>query len=221
MSPASKQEVLTALRTSGIVAVIRTENPKDLVAVSRALGEGGVQFVEVTMTIQGAIGLIGEMVTQLKDSNVFVGAGTVLDAATAGAVIDAGAHFVVGPGYDPEVVKLCNAKGVLVIQGALTPNEIIAAWKGGTDVVKLFPANLGGPDYIRALKEPLPQIEILPTKGVDFETAEAYLRAGSIAVGVGGALVSKAMISGRDYATITKNAERFSRIVQEARAKKP
>jgi 2-dehydro-3-deoxyphosphogluconate aldolase/(4S)-4-hydroxy-2-oxoglutarate aldolase len=221
MSTVSKQEVLTALRTSGIVAVIRTENPQDLVAVSKALGEGGVQFVEVTMTTPGAIGIIGEMEAQLKNSEIFVGAGTVLDVATARAVIDAGAHFVVGPGYDPEIVKLCNAKGVLVIQGALTPSEIINAWKGGTDVVKLFPADLGGPDYIKAIKEPLPQVEILPTKGVNFETAEAYLRAGSIAVGVGGALVSKAMITSRDYSGITKNAERFSRIVREARTKKP
>jgi 2-dehydro-3-deoxyphosphogluconate aldolase/(4S)-4-hydroxy-2-oxoglutarate aldolase len=216
-----KQEVLAALRSSGIVAVIRTENPKDLVAVSKALGKGGVRFVEVTMTTQGAIGIIGEMVTQLKNSNIFVGAGTVLDAATARAVIDAGVHFVVGPGYDPEVVKLCNERGVLVIQGALTPNEIIIAWKGGTDVVKLFPANLGGPDYIKAVKEPLPQVEILPTKGVDLETLEAYLRAGSIAVGVGGALVSQAMMTGRDYPSITKNAERFSRIVREQRGQKP
>ncbi len=219
MSAAPKQEVLIALRTSGVVAVIRTENPKDLVAVSKALGEGGVQFVEVTMTTPGAIGIIGEMVTQLKNSSIFVGAGTVLDAATARAVIDVGAHFVVGPGYDPEVVKLCNAQDILVIQGGLTPTEIINAWKGGADVVKLFPANLGGPDYIRAIKEPLPQVEILPTKGVDFETVEAYLRAGSIAVGVGGALVSKEMITARDYSSITKNAERFSRIVREARAK--
>ncbi len=217
----SKQEVLAALRTSGIVAVIRTENPRDLVAVSKALAKGGVQFVEVTMTTQGAIGIIGEMVTQLKNSSIFVGAGTVLDAATARAVLDAGVHFVVGPGYDPEVVKLCNARGVLVIQGALTPNEIIVAWKGGTDVVKLFPASLGGPDYIKAVKEPLPQVEILPTKGVDFETVEAYLRAGSIAVGVGAALVSKEMITARDYSSITKNAERFSRIVREQRTKKP
>jgi 2-dehydro-3-deoxyphosphogluconate aldolase/(4S)-4-hydroxy-2-oxoglutarate aldolase len=217
----SKQEVLAALRSSGIVAVIRTENPKDLVAVSKALGKGGVQFVEVTMTTQGAIGIIGEMVTQLKDSNIFVGAGTVLDAATAREVIDAGVNFVVGPGYDTEVVKLCNARGVLVIQGALTPTEIISAWKGGTDVVKLFPANLGGPEYIKAVKEPLPQVEILPTKGVDFETAAAYLSAGSIAVGVGGALVSKEMITGRDYSSITKNAERFSQIVREHRTMKP
>ena len=216
----SKQTLLTSLRSSGIVAIIRTKSPKDLVAVSRALSEGGVRFVEITMTVPGACDIIRDAVVQLKDVEVFIGAGTVTDAATAEAVIAAGAKFVVGPGYDPEVVKLCNARDIVVMPGAVTPHEILTAWKGGADVVKIFPAKyFGGPDYIKAVREPLPQIELLPTNGIDFETAGAYLRAGSIAVGAGRALLSEAMIATGDYALITENAKRFSRIVREAREK--
>lgn len=214
---AMKQEVLTALRASGVVAVIRTENPRDLVAVAEALGKGGVRFVEITMTVPGALEIIRDAVAQLRDARLYIGAGTVLDATTARAAIIAGAHFVVGPGFDPETVKLCATYGVVVMPGAFTPHEILAAWRGGADVVKVFPADLGGPDYIKTVKEPLPQVELLPTKGIDLTNAGAYLKAGAIAVGVGGALVSKALIAARDYARITANAEKFSAIVREAR----
>jgi len=214
---AMKQEVLTALRASGVVAVIRTENPRDLVAVAEALGKGGVRFVEITMTVPGALEIIRDAVAQLRDARLYIGAGTVLDATTARAAIIAGAHFVVGPGFDPETVKLCATYGVVVMPGAFTPHEILAAWRGGADVVKVFPADLGGSDYIKTVKEPLPQVELLPTKGIDLTNAGAYLKAGAIAVGVGGALVSKALIAARDYARITANAEKFSAIVREAR----
>ena len=214
---ATKQAVLAALRESGVVAVIRTENPGDLVAVARALARGGVRFVEITMTVPGALEIIRDAVAQLKDERVFIGTGTVLDATTARAAILAGASFVVGPGFDAETVKLCNTYGVVVMPGAYTPHEILCAWKGGADVVKVFPADLGGPDYIKTVKEPLPQIELLPTKGVDTKTAGAFLKAGAIAVGAGGALVSKALMAAKDYARITENAEQFSRIVRESR----
>jgi 2-dehydro-3-deoxyphosphogluconate aldolase/(4S)-4-hydroxy-2-oxoglutarate aldolase len=214
---ATKQAVLTALRESGVVAVIRTESPGDLVAVARALARGGVRFIEITMTVPGALEIIRDAVAELKDERVFIGAGTVLDATTARAAILAGAAFVVGPGFDAETVKLCNTYGVVVMPGAYTPHEILSAWKGGADVVKVFPADLGGPDYIKTVKEPLPQIELLPTKGVDTKTAGAFLKAGAIAVGAGSALVSKALMSAKDYARITENAEQFSRIVREIR----
>ena len=212
-----KQEVLNSLRTTGIVAVIRTETPGDLVAVARALSEGGVRFVEITMTTPGALDIIREAVAQLKDANVFIGAGTVLDAETARAAIIAGAHFVVGPAFDPEVVRVCKTYGVLVMLGALTPQEILNAWKQGADVVKVFPADIGGPGYIKTIKEPLPQVELLPTKGVDLNTAGAFIKAGAIAVGAGSALVSKALMAAKDYARITENARKFSQIVREAR----
>ena len=212
-----KQEVINSLRQTGIVAVIRTETPGDLVAVARALSEGGVQFVEITMTTPGALDIIREAVAQLQDAKVFIGAGTVLDAETARAAIIAGAQFIVSPGFDQETVRVCNTYGVVVMPGALTPQEILHAWKHGADVVKVFPADIGGPGYIKTIKEPLPQIELLPTKGVDLNTAGAFLKAGAIAVGAGAALVSKALMAAKDYARITENAQKFSQIVREAR----
>lgn len=217
---AKKHEVLAALRNSGAVAVIRTENPEDLAAVARALGAGGVKFVEITMTVPGALDIIRDAVAQLKDTDVFIGAGTVLDAQTTRAAIIAGAQFIVSPGCDPETVKLCNTYGVVVMPGAFTPHEILQAHKCGADVVKVFPADLGGPDYIKTIKEPLPQIELLPTKGIDFDTAAAFVKAGAIAVGAGSCLVSKALIASKDYKRITENAERFTRVVREAKGGK-
>jgi 2-dehydro-3-deoxyphosphogluconate aldolase / (4S)-4-hydroxy-2-oxoglutarate aldolase len=215
-----KHEIMAALRGSGAVAIIRTENPTDLVTVSRALAEGGIKFVEITMTVPGALEIIRDAVAQLKDIEVYIGAGTVLDAQTARAAIIAGAQFIVSPGFDPETVKLCNTYGIPVMAGGFTPNEILQAWKGGADVVKVFPADIGGPGYLKALKEPFPQIELLPTKGVDFDTAAAYIMAGVIAVGAGSCLVNKALIAAKDYARITANAKRFVQIVRDAKGSK-
>lgn len=212
-----KDEVLTQLRQTGVVAVLRTDNPTDLVAVAKALGAGGVKFIEITMTIPGALGIIQEAANQLRDDGMFIGAGTVLDAATARAVILAGAQFVVGPVFDLETVRLCNSYSVAVMPGAQTPTEVFQAWKAGADVVKIFPGDIGGPDYLKTLKEPLPQVELLPTKGVDFNTASAYIKAGAIAVGTGSALVGKALIAAKDYATITANAKKFAQLVREAK----
>jgi 2-dehydro-3-deoxyphosphogluconate aldolase / (4S)-4-hydroxy-2-oxoglutarate aldolase len=217
---AKKHEVLASLRESGVVAVIRTENPSDLVAVSRALAAAGVKFVEITMTVPGALDVIRDAVNELKGTDVFIGAGTVLDGPTARAAIIAGAQFVVGPGFDAEMIRVCNTYGIAVMPGALTPSEVIQAWRAGADVVKIFPADIGGPDYLKTLKEPLPQVELLPTKGVDFNTAGAFIRAGAIAVGTGSALVPKSLIAAKQFSTITENAERFTRIVREAKAAK-
>jgi 2-dehydro-3-deoxyphosphogluconate aldolase/(4S)-4-hydroxy-2-oxoglutarate aldolase len=214
---AKKHEVLASLRSSGVVAVIRTENPEDLASVSRALSEGGVKFIEITMTVPGALEIIRDAVAQLKNTDVFIGAGTVLDAPTARAAIIAGAQFVVGPVFDLETVRLCNSYGVVVMPGAFTPTEIFQAWKNGADVVKVFPADVGGPGYLKAVKEPLPQIELLPTKGVDSETAGAYIKAGAIAVGAGSLLVSKALIAAKQYSRITENAAQLVRVVREAK----
>jgi 2-dehydro-3-deoxyphosphogluconate aldolase / (4S)-4-hydroxy-2-oxoglutarate aldolase len=212
-----KHEVLASLRDSGVVAVIRTENPADLVTVSKALAKGGVKFVEITMTVPGAVEIIRDAVAQLKDTDVIIGAGTVLDAQTARAVIIAGAQFVVGPVFDEETVRLCNSYGVAVMPGAFTPSEIFQAWKAGADCVKVFPAAIGGPDYLKTIKEPMPQIELLPTKGVDFETAAAYIKAGAIAVGAGTNLVNKALIAAKQYDQITANAEKMIQIVRDAK----
>jgi len=216
----AKHEVMAALRESGVVAVIRTENPGDLVSVCRALDKGGVKFVEITMTVPGALDIIHEAVGQLKDTDVCVGAGTVLDAETARATILAGAAFVVGPSFEAEMVRVCQTYGVVVMPGAFTPTEIVTAWKSGADVIKVFPADIAGPGYLKTIKGPLPQVDLMPTGGVDFETAEAFIKAGAIAVGAGGCLVNKALMAAKDYAKITENAERFTRIVREAKGGK-
>jgi 2-dehydro-3-deoxyphosphogluconate aldolase / (4S)-4-hydroxy-2-oxoglutarate aldolase len=217
---AKKHEVMASLRDSGVIAVLRTENPEDLVSVAKALSEGGVKFIEITMTVPGALDIIHDAVKLLKDTEVFIGAGTVLDAPTARAAIIAGSQFVVGPVFDAETVRLCNSYGIVVMPGALTPTEIFQAWKAGADVVKVFPGDIGGPAYLKTIKEPLPQIELLPTKGVDFDTAAAYIKAGAIGVGAGSALVSKAMIASKQYAKMTENAARMVQIVREAKGGK-
>jgi 2-dehydro-3-deoxyphosphogluconate aldolase / (4S)-4-hydroxy-2-oxoglutarate aldolase len=217
---ATKHQVLASLRTCGVVAVIRTENPQDLAAVAKALSDGGVHFVEITLTVPGAIEIIRDAVAQLKGTEAVIGAGTVLDAQSTRSAILAGAQFIVSPAFDPETVKLCNTYGVVVMPGAFTPHEILQAWKGGADVVKIFPADIGGPGYLKTVKEPLPQIELLPTKGIDFDTAAAYIKAGAIAVGTGSALVNKTLIAAKEYSRITENAKRFIEIVRQARGGK-
>ncbi len=211
-----KEEVLGALRATGVVAVIRTEHSSDLVSVAQALSAGGVRLVEITLTVPGALDVIRDSVARLG-KKAYVGAGTVLDAAAAHDAIDAGAAFVVSPGLDAQTVALCNEAGIAVMPGAFTPHEILQAWKAGADVVKVFPADLGGPEYIKTVKEPLPQVELLPTKGITLDSAPAFIRAGAVAVGAGGALVSGAMIRSKEYTRITENASSFIRAVRAAR----
>jgi len=214
----TKQKVLDALRDTGIIAVIRTDNPGDLVGAAKALCEGGVRLIEITMTIPGALKIIEEAVSQLKHEDVYIGAGTVLDSETARAVILAGGKFAVAPIFSQSMVTLCNRYSVTVMAGALTPQEIFNAWEGGSDVVKVFPANIGGPAFIKSVKEPLPQIELLPTKGVTLQNIPDFIKAGAIGVGVGRELIGNDLIKGRDYRQIKENAERFIRVVQSAKA---
>lgn len=215
---ANKQQTLDALRHDGVVAVIRTEDPDALVSVAKALHEGGIRFVEITMTVPGAIEVIRDAVRQLPDIDVYIGAGTVLDTETARLAILAGSRYVVSPAYDQEVINMCHSYGVAAIPAGLTPSEIFRAWKGGADVVKVFPAkSVGGPDYLKAVKGPLPSVELLPSGGVDFETAPLYIKAGAFAVAVGGAVVGKELIASGDCRTITKNAQRMINLVREAR----
>ena len=215
-----KQEVLTVLKESGVVAVIRTDNASDLIDVSKALRKGGVKFIEITMTVPGALGVIQEAVSRLEGEEVFIGAGTVLDAETARAAILAGASYIVGPTFNQEVVELCNRYGIVVMPGAYTPLEILNAWQSGGDIVKVFPAGIGGPRFFKDIKGPLPQIDLLPTGGVDLETAPQFIKAGACAIGVGGALVGKALIENRDYRAITKNAQKFIEVVRQAKGGK-
>jgi len=216
----NKHEIMTALRQTGVIVVVRTESADDLLSVAKALHDVGVKFIEITMTVPDALGVIREAVRVLKDRDVYIGAGTVLDAETARMAILAGSSFIVGPAFDKGMVDLCRTYGVLVMAGGLTPNEIVNAWKGGADVVKVFPVkSVGGAEYLKAVKQPLPQVELVPTNGVDFETAASFIKAGAIAVGVGNAIVSKALISGKEFGTITANARRMIEVVRMARGR--
>ncbi len=213
------QEVLATLEETGVVAVIRVEDPENLTEVSRALCAGGVRLVEITMTVPGALALIAAVSASLSDT-VLIGAGTVLDAATARMAILAGARFVVGPSFDPEVVAMCKLYDTPVMPGCLTPTEIATAWKAGADVVKIFPGRVGTPEYFQDLKGPFPQVRMMPTGNVDLVTTPAYIKAGAVAVGVGKALVDPRATAARQYKVITDNAVTFRRLVQEARGRR-
>ncbi len=211
-----KIQVLDELYKTGVVAVIRADQSVTLIQTAEALIAGGVKFIEFTMTIPNAMQIISESTQRLK-GQCFIGAGTVIDSETARTAILAGAQYVVGPSFDEGMVRLCNSYDVMVMPGAYTPTEMLHAWKNGADIVKIFPADLGGPTLFKDLKGPFPQIKILPTGGVTFDTAAAFIKAGAYAVGVGGALADKKLIADGNFAQITENAKRFVEIVGEAR----
>ena len=179
------QQVMSRIRDVGVVPVIRAESADEAARVIDAIRAGGVSVLEITMTVPGAVALIAEVARRVGDDAV-VGAGTVLDAETARACILAGARFVVSPALDLGTIACCRRYSVPVMPGALTPTEVVAAWQAGADIVKVFPANaLGGASYIKALKAPLPQIELCPTGGVSLDTAADFIKAGASALGVG------------------------------------
>lgn len=184
---------------------------------AEAVCAGGIPIVEVTMTVPGAIELIAELGTSIG-REVLVGAGTVLDAQTAARCLDAGAQFVVSPGYDPETIGFVKSRNVLIMAGALTPTEVIGAWKAGSDFVKIFPCgSMGGAKYIKALKGPLPQVPMIPTGGVNLETAADLIRAGSEALGIGGELVSVPALAAGNTKPITEAARKYVAIIEETR----
>ena len=201
----------------GIIPVVRAASTREAILGVEAVTAGGIPIVEVTMTVPGALSVIGELVkTMGKDT--MVGAGTVLDAETARRCMNAGAEFIVSPGFDPATVQLVKEQDKLVMAGALTPTEVITAWKAGSDFVKIFPCgNLGGPKYIKALKGPLPQVPMIPTGGVSLETAADFIRAGAAALGIGGELISPSALKSGDTSEITKIAQLFLAAVAEAR----
>jgi len=207
---------LHRMRESGIVAVVRASSSDELTEVARALQEGGVDCVEITMTTPKALRAIEAVADALGDS-VLVGVGSVLDPETARAAILAGAEFVVGPVLNVDVIQLCRRYSKIVVPGAFTPTEILRAWEAGADVVKVFPAGVGGPSYFKAIKGPLPQVRLTPTGGVNLDTAGEFLRAGAEFLGVGSDLVRKDLLAKRDYAGIQKIAAEYRRVVDAAR----
>jgi len=213
----NRTEVFQRIIEVGIIPVIRGTSAEDALLAAEAVSRGGIPIVEITMTVHGAIEAIRDLVKQ-RGADMLIGAGTVLDAQTARRCLEAGAQFLASPGLDLDTVKLARSQGTVIFAGALTPTEVIAAWKAGSDFVKVFPCNaLGGARYIASLKGPLPDVPLVPSGGVSLETAPELLLAGSAALAVGGELLDTAAIKARQFDSITQNARRFISLVQKAR----
>ncbi|HEX7380191.1 MAG TPA: bifunctional 4-hydroxy-2-oxoglutarate aldolase/2-dehydro-3-deoxy-phosphogluconate aldolase [Pirellulales bacterium] len=208
---------LDQLLDRAVVAIIRSSDASKLVDVAEALVAGGVSVMEVTFTVPRAHKVLEKVADQLGD-RVLLGAGTVLDAATARIAILAGAEFIVSPIVSQEVIACCRRYSKLSLPGALTPTEIMNAWEAGADIVKIFPSEVTGPAYLKAVHAPLPQVRLMPTGGVNLETAADYLRAGACALGIGGSLVESKAVAAGDFARIENLARQYMAIVRETRA---
>ncbi len=213
----NKAQIINQIRETGIVPVIRAASEGEARKLIEAILEGGISIFEVTMTVPNAVSLIQSLVTDFGDTAI-IGAGTVLDAETAQNCLAAGAKFVVSPALNLSVIEICRQTNTAVFPGALTPTEIITAWQAGADAVKIFPANaVGGANYLKAIKAPLPQIELMPTGGVTLATVGDFIRAGAIAVGVGSDLADVPAIRTGESEKVTKAARAFVKAVREAR----
>lgn len=212
----TKLEIIERLLDPGIIAIIRADSSDQLVAVADALRTGGVTAMEITMTTPNALQALAEVTAKLR-GQVVMGVGSVLDPETCRAAILAGAEFVVTPVTKPEVIRLCNRYGKPVASGAFTPTECLLAQESGADFVKLFPAEFGGPKYIRTILAPLPMLQIIPTGGVTPDTAGEFLAAGCVALGAGSSLVSKEILANRDWRALTARAAEFVEAVKRKR----
>jgi 2-dehydro-3-deoxyphosphogluconate aldolase/(4S)-4-hydroxy-2-oxoglutarate aldolase len=200
----------------GIVAVLRAPSGELLVDVAEALLAGGVETIEVTFTVPRAQQVLEQVADRLGDK-IVLGAGTVLDPETARTAILAGARFIVSPTVNLDVIRLCRRYSRLVMPGALTPTEILTAWDAGADIVKVFPSDLTGPGYLKAIHAPLPQVRLMPTGGVNLQTAADFLRAGACALGVGSSLVDPQGIANREFDKLTALARQYVEIVRQVR----
>lgn len=216
MSKELREGIVRQIADGGVVAVIRLQDGSKLRAVVNALARGGITALEVTMTVPRAIELIAEIAPSLPPG-FLLGAGTVVDPDTARAAVKAGARYIVSPVFRPAVVEAAHAAGAAAMPGCFSPTEILAAWDAGADVVKVFPATALGPGYFKDLKGPMPHVRLMPTGGVSLENAAEWIRAGAVAVGVGGALVDPKLVAAGDFAGITERARRFVERVRQAR----
>ena len=205
----TKSDVLATLRTIGLVPVLRASSVAQALALAEAIAAGGVTVLEVTMTVPGALKVMRSLVKDRPD--ILIGAGTVLDPETARMCILEGARFVVSPALNTRTIEMCQRYSIAALPGALTPTEIVTAWQAGADVVKVFPASaMGGASYLKSVKAPLSQVELIPTGGVSLTTALDFLKAGAFALGVGADLVNPAAPA----AEVTSNAARYLEIVR-------
>lgn len=216
--PRTKEQLFKTVADAGVVAVIRAQSKDQLLDIAKALLDGGVPAIEVTMSTPKAIAGI-EMLADKYGDQAVVGVGTILDAATCADAIHAGAQFVVSPAFDPEIVATTKRYGKISIPGAFTPTEILRAWTAGADVVKVFPSTTLGPGYFKDILAPLPQLKLTPTGGVDQKNVADWIKAGAVFVGAGSSLVSKDAMAKSDWAAITKNAQEFVEAIKATRAK--
>ena len=208
---------LQRIEKTGVIAVIRAESPGQALKTTEAVMKGGIDIIEITLTVPGAIEVIAELNRTYPMQEILLGAGTVLDAETARAVVLAGARFIVSPGFSLEVVKLCNRYQLVSMQGCMTVTEIITAMEAGTDVIKLFPGDAFGPSVIKAFKGPLPQADFIPTGGVSLDNVGQWIANGCVAVGVGGELTRGTKTG--DFDQVSQTARDFVEKVKEARMK--
>jgi 2-dehydro-3-deoxyphosphogluconate aldolase/(4S)-4-hydroxy-2-oxoglutarate aldolase len=213
----TREQIQQTIVATGIIPVIRATSAEAALQAAEAVSRGGISVVEITMTVPNAIRVMEKVAEQLG-GQVLLGAGTVLDPETARAAILAGAEFIVAPSLNLKTVEMAHRYSKVVLPGALTPTEVLAAWEAGADFVKIFPAgNVGGPKYIKALKAPFPQISLVPTGGVNLETAADFVLAGASALGVGGELVDAKALAAGHVEVIEENARKFLACVRTAR----
>jgi len=211
-----RDQVVARMEKGGAIAVIRLDDAGNLIQVAQALLAGGLDCIEFTMTIPGALQAMEEAAQRFGEE-ILLGAGTVLDAETARAAILAGARFIVGPNLSRPVIELCHRYDITVVPGAFTPTEILTAWEAGADVVKVFPAYVGGPRYLKAILGPLPQVRLMPSGGVTLQNAADFIRAGAATVGLGSSLVDRATVREGRFEVLTARAKQVLAAIQQAR----
>jgi 2-dehydro-3-deoxyphosphogluconate aldolase/(4S)-4-hydroxy-2-oxoglutarate aldolase len=213
----SKNDISDSIREIGIVAIMRAKSSDQLLAAADAVLAGGVNAIEVTMTTPGALRVIEEATAKYGEEVIF-GVGSVLDPETARAAILAGAQFVVCPTLNLNTIEMCTRYSVPIVPGAYTPTEVLTAWEAGADMVKIFPASVGGPPYIKAVRAPLPQVKLVPVGGVNLKTTADFIRSGAEVVGVGSSLINQKLLEAKEFESISENARRFREEVQKGRS---
>ena len=214
-----KRDVFNRMVSEGLIPIIRVSSAKEAVNVADAIKAGGGSLIEITMSVPGALDTIKDLTHKYKDE-IIMGAGMVLDPETGRAALLAGAQFIVTPTLNVDLIQLAHRYSTVIVPGAATPTEILAAWNAGADMVKVFPAaQLGGSEYLKALRGPLPQILLVPTGGVNLQNAGAFIKAGATALGVGGELVDKKAVKEKKFEVITENTRSFLKAIRDAKAR--